>query len=66
LFASGHAAGFDIKLWRCLICEAHERASFRVDGKTFWIGAMGRAIWNETWRVIAESYAGSPPGDHLA
>jgi hypothetical protein len=53
---SGHAANFDIEVWRCLTCEGHESTFVRVDGKNFWVGAMGRAIRKEQLRIIADYY----------
>ena len=60
---SGRAANFDIEVWRCLICEEHQSTMVRVDGKNFWVGAMGRAIRREELRIIADSYGGSPAAD---
>lgn len=53
---SGYAANFEIELWRCLVCERHETTFVRVDGKNFWVGAMGRAIREEQLRIIAAAY----------
>ena len=60
---SGHAANFDIEVWRCLSCERHQSTSVRVDGQNFWVGAMGRAIRKEELRIIANSYGVSPAAD---
>ena len=59
----GRAANFDIEVWRCIHCEGHESTMVRTDGKTFWVGAMGRAIRKEELRIIAESYGGTPAHD---
>jgi hypothetical protein len=53
---SGYAASFQIDVWRCLTCEHHETTFVRVDGQTFWVGAMGRAIREEQLRIIAAAY----------
>jgi hypothetical protein len=55
---SGHAAGFDIEVWRCLTCGKHESTSVRVDGQNFWVAAMARAIRSEELRII-DSYSGT-------
>jgi hypothetical protein len=60
---SGSAASFNIEVWRCLACERHESTFIRVDGKTFWVGAMGRAIRKEQLRIIADAYQGDPATD---
>lgn len=60
---SGCRAGFDIEVWRCLLCEGHQSTMVRVDGGNFWVGAMGRAIREEELRIIADSYGGSPATD---
>jgi hypothetical protein len=60
---SGGAANFEIELWRCLACERHESTFVRVDGKNFWVGAMGRAIRKEQLRIIADAYHGDPAPD---
>ena len=52
----GYAANFEIELWRCLACERHEATFVRVDGKHFWVGAMGRAIREEQLRIFAAAY----------
>ena len=59
----GHAANFDIEVWRCLSCEAHESTIVRTDGQFFWVGAMGRAIRNEELRIIADAYGGTRAHD---
>ena len=56
LIAEGYAACFDLSLWRCLRCECHEHKSIRVDGKTFWVGAMGRAIARESLRMTTKAW----------
>jgi hypothetical protein len=53
---SGSAANFAIEVWRCLTCESHETTFVRIDGKTFWVGAMARAIREEQRRIIAAAY----------
>jgi hypothetical protein len=53
---SGSAANIDIELWRCLACERYVTTFIRVDGKNFWVGAMGRAIVREQLRIIAAAY----------
>jgi hypothetical protein len=56
LIAEGYVACFDLSLWRCLRCEYHEHKSIRIDGKAFWVGAMGRAIARECLRMTAEAW----------
>jgi hypothetical protein len=56
LIGAGRAANFDIGVWRCLECEGHDRTGVRVDGKTFWVGAMARAIHAEEVRIVAAAY----------
>ena len=56
LIGAGRAATFDLAIWRCLDCEAHERTTVRTDGQTFWVGAMGRAIESEEFRIVANAY----------
>jgi hypothetical protein len=60
---SGSAANFDIGVWRCLACERHASTFVRVDGKNFWVGAMGRAIRKEQLRIIADAYQDDPVPD---
>jgi hypothetical protein len=65
LVGSGSAANFDIKVWRCLVCERHESTFVRVDGEKFWVGAMGRAIRREHLRIIADAYRNDPADPRL-
>lgn len=53
---SGYAACFRIQTWRCPICEGHETTRVRVDGQSFWVGAMGRKIVAEELRILAALY----------
>jgi hypothetical protein len=63
LVAQGRAANFDIRFWRCLRCENHEHTRVRTDGRTFWVGAMARAIHREEVRIVAGAYGGVTPAD---
>lgn len=56
--ATGHRAGFDIAVWQCEECRRYEASNRRVDDQSFWLGAMGRALVEETQRLIAEHRAG--------
>jgi hypothetical protein len=52
----GRCANFAIWIRRCRDCEGFEATNRRYDGENFWVGAMGRAVVDETHRLIAEAY----------
>jgi hypothetical protein len=51
--AEGHRAGFDITIWKCDTCDRYEATNRRVDGNTYWVEAIGRAVIEESDRLIA-------------
>jgi hypothetical protein len=61
LLRSGRRANFAIWLWRCGVCERFEWTNRRYDGKTFWVGAMGRAVVAKMAELVADAYSTDGP-----
>lgn len=52
----GVRANFAIWIWRCGVCERLETTNRRYDGRSFWVGAMGRAVSEKVAELIADAY----------